>query len=830
MFRKEPEAEFALLERTSTGHIQENSYIVTAGNEAPSAGLNKLKDKITKIRPKSHVNTPEIGMSSPGDDWSAQFPAKNAWPSGPGKTQSKHASTPSSTSNGVSLTEPSQELLDILAMVDPTNEKLTGISRVSQFFAQPEDASDSSRSLSHDGIQPSHNAQSPEPKRSHLASSIMSSFGQPDSSAMTPPKQQAPVSQQAPTSDFDPTSPNSIQIQVSNEKRSAVIDNEYGDEGYDSDDSFTAGDEKRLSVHSAADFSPASKSNPPQTPDLSSSAFAQRELSNSPSTPPSQRYPDSMYVNQGSVSSRQASYPASLSPEMAQQGFSYTPASPGQDLSLRPVNSYDNQITPLAVNKPTSRTPSQSSTYQTQPNIHLSELEAELDSMMPSESQRQQYSQPQYQYTRNDLPPQQQIYNQPVHPMQSVQQPMRQQQPMQQQQPSLVLPSQEVKYSDELMHQYERELASQADSRDQRHHPVPSLEVSQHEGDRPGSVFEEHAARTDQQRANRRSFFGISRSRSPSAARTPDEKQSTVNPFQDSEPAPSQALRQSETQINAEWEKQAEHLALHVPSETSLSSAGQKKTSRLSIFTGRHRSHSDANSIHSSHEKSPVVPSSEAFPRPPLSPYLGQERSEAERNMAVTFSKSTDERLQYAIDLHESGKLEEASQIFEELADPKKINHPLAQVLCGLSYRHGWGVPANAEKAFQYLRLAAENSALVDQIAAAGGAVGIKGSSSNKSKKGIAKGELVLSIYELGNCFRYGWGTEKDPGLAKQYYETAARLGDVDAMAETAWCYMNGFGMKKKDKFRAAQYYRMAEKAGKVEVGNSWIWKDKYNP
>ncbi|KAG5982235.1 hypothetical protein E4U54_006405 [Claviceps lovelessii] len=30
--------------------------------------------------------------------------------------------------------------------------------------------------------------------------------------------------------------------------------------------------------------------------------------------------------------------------------------------------------------------------------------------------------------------------------------------------------------------------------------------------------------------------------------------------------------------------------------------------------------------------------------------------------------------------------------------------------------------------------------------------------------------------------------------------------------------------------FAAARYYRLAEKAGNKTMGNSWIWKDKYDP
>jgi len=87
--------------------------------------------------------------------------------------------------------------------------------------------------------------------------------------------------------------------------------------------------------------------------------------------------------------------------------------------------------------------------------------------------------------------------------------------------------------------------------------------------------------------------------------------------------------------------------------------------------------------------------------------------------------------------------------------------------------------------------MAASNSAEVEKLALGAG----------MKKGGSAKGELVLAMYELANCFRNGWGIKKDPAAAKQYYETAANLGDTDAMNEVAWCYTEGFGTKK-DKVR----------------------------
>ena len=45
---------------------------------------------------------------------------------------------------------------------------------------------------------------------------------------------------------------------------------------------------------------------------------------------------------------------------------------------------------------------------------------------------------------------------------------------------------------------------------------------------------------------------------------------------------------------------------------------------------------------------------------------------------------------------------------------------------------------------------------------------------------------------------------KKDAVAARQYYETAANLGDTDAMNDAAWCYLEGVGGKK-DKVRDKQ-------------------------
>ncbi|TID17539.1 HCP-like protein [Venturia nashicola] len=166
----------------------------------------------------------------------------------------------------------------------------------------------------------------------------------------------------------------------------------------------------------------------------------------------------------------------------------------------------------------------------------------------------------------------------------------------------------------------------------------------------------------------------------------------------------------------------------------------------------------------------------------PNTPDEGKKSSEA-----PVVDKSGDINIQAAINLHEAGEFTKASEMFGQLADPHGANNALSQVLYGLALRHGWGIPKDEARAVTYLSYAASNSADIEAPALQAG----------MKKGGAAKGELTLAIFELANCFRNGWGVQKDPVAAKQYYETAANMGDTDAMNEAARCYLEGFGCKK---------------------------------
>lgn len=241
----------------------------------------------------------------------------------------------------------------------------------------------------------------------------------------------------------------------------------------------------------------------------------------------------------------------------------------------------------------------------------------------------------------------------------------------------------------------------------------------------------------------------------------------------------------------AQWEERATILAKGNPNNGPVSLGGQPKdiTSEQKLRQNR------------SSQEIPPGPEQEFSLRPEISRSVSSARG--------------DENIQEAIRLHESGDLINSTAMFGRLAD----SNAMAQIMFGLALRHGWGVTPNPPLAIQYLSAAASSSASVESAALHSG----------MKKGGAAKGELVLAIYELANSFRHGWGVQKDMIAARKYYETAANLGDTDAMNEVARCYESGQGGPK-NRYTAAQYYRLAEKNGSKTLGNSWIWKDKYNP
>ncbi|GJJ13850.1 hypothetical protein Clacol_008107 [Clathrus columnatus] len=163
---------------------------------------------------------------------------------------------------------------------------------------------------------------------------------------------------------------------------------------------------------------------------------------------------------------------------------------------------------------------------------------------------------------------------------------------------------------------------------------------------------------------------------------------------------------------------------------------------------------------------------------------------------------------------HEANRLQESATCFERAATLDG-GCGIGMLMWGLTLRHAWGVAKDEKAAFIWLRRAAE--AAVEDLEAA-----------REGKEQIAvKSELVLAIYEVGQCFFHGWGVHQDKKMAVSYFQVAARLGDADAQQDLAFCLANGKGCKK-DRKEAAKWYRAAVQQGASSVGLAWIYKPKF--
>ncbi|RDB29611.1 Protein DSF2 [Hypsizygus marmoreus] len=178
--------------------------------------------------------------------------------------------------------------------------------------------------------------------------------------------------------------------------------------------------------------------------------------------------------------------------------------------------------------------------------------------------------------------------------------------------------------------------------------------------------------------------------------------------------------------------------------------------------------------------------------------------------------KTPQDYLQLGIQHHEANRLEESAICFEKSAK-ENGGCGVGMLMWGLALRHGWGCEKNEKLGFKWLRRAAESAVEDLENARAGGGV----------DSVAVQTELILAIYEVGQCFFQGWGVPKDQKMAVSYYTVAARLGDADAQNDLAFCLANGKGCKK-DRKEAAKWYRAAVAQGQSDIGLAWIYKEKY--
>ncbi|QSZ29215.1 hypothetical protein DSL72_003726 [Monilinia vaccinii-corymbosi] len=197
-------------------------------------------------------------------------------------------------------------------------------------------------------------------------------------------------------------------------------------------------------------------------------------------------------------------------------------------------------------------------------------------------------------------------------------------------------------------------------------------------------------------------------------------------------------------------------------------------------------------------------------------------KAPSQHSLAPSAEMSGEEHVAKAIEYHEAGSLTKSTYHLRLAA---KQHHPTGMLLYALACRHGWGMRPNQREGVVWLRKAVDSAGLEvadDEDTAK------DGKTVDALERKARKAQFALGIYELGVSHLNGWGIEQDKTLALRCFEIAGSWGDGDALAEAGFCYAQGVGCKK-DLKKSARFYRAAEKKGISMIGNSWIYKSKYN-
>ncbi|KAH7123787.1 hypothetical protein B0J11DRAFT_321558 [Dendryphion nanum] len=203
-------------------------------------------------------------------------------------------------------------------------------------------------------------------------------------------------------------------------------------------------------------------------------------------------------------------------------------------------------------------------------------------------------------------------------------------------------------------------------------------------------------------------------------------------------------------------------------------------------------------------------------------PSLTSSNSTIRARNDATGEVTAQEHCDKAIALHEAGEFMKSTYHFRLAA---RAGLPEAMFWYGLACRHGWGMRENKSEALQWLRRAVDSGQLE---VADDEDLSKHGEAPDYLKRKQHRAQYAVAIYELGKCYMNGWGAAQDKPLALRCYEIAGNWGDADALVEAGYCYAEAVGCKK-DMKKAARLYRAAEAKGVSMVGNSWIYKDKYN-
>lgn len=226
-------------------------------------------------------------------------------------------------------------------------------------------------------------------------------------------------------------------------------------------------------------------------------------------------------------------------------------------------------------------------------------------------------------------------------------------------------------------------------------------------------------------------------------------------------------------------------------------------------------------------------------------------------------------RTKLALQYRNIGKLRDASYQLQIAANPP-YNYPRAMYLYSIALKQGQGVKQNERQYLKWLckcillysnpislneiveklntlepegliklilrRLNYDNSKesvkngqdpfeLYESLKKLPKAEIIKIGNSSKSQSDI----LSVAYCELGNATMYGWGLNtKSEIIGIKLLEKSAGLYYTGAMVQLGEIWSSKSKHYKRDLNRAAAWLRLSELFGIKEIGNSWIYKEKY--
>ncbi|CUS22643.1 LAQU0S06e02674g1_1 [Lachancea quebecensis] len=182
---------------------------------------------------------------------------------------------------------------------------------------------------------------------------------------------------------------------------------------------------------------------------------------------------------------------------------------------------------------------------------------------------------------------------------------------------------------------------------------------------------------------------------------------------------------------------------------------------------------------------------------------------------------SPESRIRVAIDLRNRGFLKESAEHLKVLCE---ASNPTGYLLFGLALRYGSGIERNFTESLRYLKKAAS----------------VKDEDSEVLKVDmdpfkltdvphVSPEPLAPALHECGISYLKGYGVGViDELKAIKYLELAASKGHVDSMCLSGTIWSKSSKIRRKNKARAAAWFRLADRRGADLIGADWIYKDKY--